>query len=56
MFAAITSKLGIHVDTTNHKTRRAAEMTARRAIKSGTADSAAVWTAGNPVSYFGSGR
>lgn len=55
-FSTITSKLGVHVDTTNHSTQRAAENAARRALKSGAADSAAVWTKGNAISYFGSGR
>jgi hypothetical protein len=55
-FSAITSKLGVYVDTTTHASQRTAEMAARRAIKSGAADSAAVWTQGNAISYFGSGR
>lgn len=66
-YSTITSKLGVHVDTTTHKTRRAAEMVARRAIKSGLADSAAVYVKDDPrmrpstygstaVSYFGTGR
>lgn len=55
-YSTITSKLGVHIDTTSHATRRAAEMAARRAIKTGNADSAAVWTAGNAISYFGTGR
>lgn len=56
MFSTITSKLGVHVDTTNHSTQRAAEMAARKAIKSGAADSAAVWTKNEAISYFGTGR
>jgi hypothetical protein len=55
-FSTITSKLGVYVTTTNHSTQRAAEMAARRAIKSSTADSAAVWTEHNAISYFGTGR
>lgn len=52
-FAAITSRLGVHVTTTQHATQRAAEMAARKAIKTGAADSAAVWTATSQVSSFG---
>lgn len=55
-FSTITSKLGVHIDTTTHATQRAAEMAARKAIKSGAADSAAVWTRGNAISFFGTGR
>lgn len=55
-YTAITSKLGVHVDSTTHQTQRAAEMAARRAIKSGVVDSAAVWSNGQPLSYFGMGR
>jgi nucleotide-binding universal stress UspA family protein len=61
-FTAITSKLGVHVDTTTHATQRAAEMAARRAIKAGAADSAAVYVkdasayGSTAISYLGSGR
>lgn len=55
-FSTITSKLGVHVDTTTHSTQRAAEMAARKALKSGAADSAAVWTENEAIRYFGSGR
>lgn len=58
-FATITGKLGVHVTTTTHKTQRAAELAAKRAIKSGAADSAAVWTGGpfdsRQVAVFGRG-
>lgn len=62
MFSTITSKLGRHVDTTNHDTQAEAEKAAECAIETGTADSAAVWTEsddeyGNKaVAYFGTGR
>lgn len=55
-FATITSKCGVHVDTTAHRTQRAAEMAARRSIKAGTADSAAVYDNHTAVKFFGSGR
>lgn len=55
-FATITSTLGVQTCTTTHSTRRAAEMAARQAIRSGAADSAAVWTATEAVAFFGQGR
>jgi hypothetical protein len=56
-FAAVTSKLGVHAATTPHRTQRAAELAARKAIREGRADSAAVYGEGiDPLSYFGSGR
>jgi hypothetical protein len=51
-FATITARLGVHVATTRHATRRAADMAARKAIRSGVADSAAVWTATEQVAAF----
>jgi hypothetical protein len=56
MYAAITSKLGVHVVTTTHDTQRAAEIACRRSIRSGAADSAAVWSATEQIAIFGSGR
>lgn len=56
MFATITSRLGVHAGTTTHNTQRAAEIAARKAIASGHADSAAVWTATEMVNSFGAGR
>jgi nucleotide-binding universal stress UspA family protein len=61
-YTAITSRLGIHIDSTSHTTQRAAEMAARRAIKNGTADSAAIYVKDNSpygstaINYFGTGR
>lgn len=55
-FATITARSGIHLATTQHQTRRAAEVAARKAVKSGDADSAAVWTATEQVALFGIGR
>lgn len=55
-FATITARLGVHVATTQHTTQRAAEMAARKAIKSGAADSAAVWNAATQVNLFGRAR
>jgi hypothetical protein len=55
-FATITARLGVHQATTQHATQRAAEMAARKAIKAGAADSAAVWTATEMVNLFGRGR
>jgi len=55
-FSTITSKLGIYVTTTNHTTKDGAKRAARKAIKSGVADSAAIYTDGVAVAYFGSGR
>jgi hypothetical protein len=60
-YVTLTSKLGVHVASSKHPTRRAAETKAKLAIRTGAADSAAVWTDGDwslaePVAYFGSGR
>ncbi|MEV1157769.1 hypothetical protein AB0J27_20455 [Micromonospora chokoriensis] len=55
-FATITARLGVHVATTQHASQRAAEIAARKAIRSGKADSAAVWTATDKVAIFGAGR
>lgn len=55
-FTAITSKLGVHVGSTNHRTADAAAKAARAAIRTGKADSAAVWSGNQPLQYFGSGR
>lgn len=54
-YATITSRLGVHVATTGHTSRRAAEQTARQAIRSGSADSAAVVTGTETLRYFGLG-
>jgi len=55
-FTTITSRLGVHVNTSTHATQRAAETAARKAIAHGEADSAAVWTDTKAIAFFGSGR
>ena len=56
-YAAVTSRLGVHVETIPAATQRAAEMAARKAIREGRADSAAVYGDNiDALSYFGSGR
>lgn len=56
-----TTHHGTHTRTTQHNTRRSAEAAAQRAIKTGAADTAAVWTVNNQlatlneqVAFFGS--
>ena len=55
-FASITSKLGVHIDTTTHTTKAAADRACRKAITAGNADSAATYDGHEAVSFFGSGR
>jgi hypothetical protein len=56
MFTTITSRLGVHVNSSTHATQRAAELAARKAIAHGDADSAAIWTATEAVAFLGTGR
>lgn len=58
MYTTMISKLGVHVTNITRPTQRGAEMAARKAIKAGHGDSAAIFapTGDNPVKYLGSGR
>lgn len=56
MFALITSRLGVHVSTTEHATERAARMAFNRARKAGAVDSGAAYVGSDAVAFYGSGR
>lgn len=56
-FAVIESRKGVHVGTVpGFVSLRSAELRARKDIRLGYCDSAAVWTATEAVAFFGTGR